>query len=188
MLSGVRLGDICSGSRRRVDGMILSWSFTNPEPIAGDGILPFFIAWGQAAHPATSAPQGNTLSGGSSGASGPANVEPPPGPAPTRSSDYRGTGTSAYRYHRGAARVARIAVGSTPDCRGRRARPSRPWCGAERSLLRWAHSPSPRESHGAEAGVSAWIRPGWITRIVGPSTAERVSVPVARRGSARPHE
>jgi Glyoxalase-like domain len=38
-----------------------SWCFTDPLTVLADGIVPFFIDWGQTPHPARSAVQGTTL-------------------------------------------------------------------------------------------------------------------------------
>jgi hypothetical protein len=61
--SGVKLGPAGSGSRRRPDGLLLSWRFTSPAAVLGDGIVPFFIDWGETPHPARSAVAGATLVG-----------------------------------------------------------------------------------------------------------------------------
>jgi hypothetical protein len=60
---GVALGDVSSGSRKRPDGLLLSWRFTPPQAamaVAG-GVVPFFIDWGKSPHPSESAPAGITL-------------------------------------------------------------------------------------------------------------------------------
>lgn len=57
----ILLGDVHSGSRQRPDGVVLSWRFTSPERAIADGLVPFFIDWGQSPHPARTAPQGATL-------------------------------------------------------------------------------------------------------------------------------
>lgn len=59
--SGVRLGPVISGSRRRSDGLVLFWRFTDPHVVAADGLAPFFIDWGTSSHPAASAPGGASL-------------------------------------------------------------------------------------------------------------------------------
>jgi len=61
--STVALGDIVPGSRRQTDGSLLSWRLTDPVVVAGDGLLPFFIDWGESIHPAESAAAGATLVG-----------------------------------------------------------------------------------------------------------------------------
>ncbi len=58
---GVALGRISSGSRTRPDGVQLSWQLTDPQPLIGDGIIPFFIDWGDSPHPAQSAATGASL-------------------------------------------------------------------------------------------------------------------------------
>jgi hypothetical protein len=54
---GLDLGEVQSGSREKPDGMILSWKLTDPWIIPLDGAVPFLISWGDATHPARSAPQ-----------------------------------------------------------------------------------------------------------------------------------
>jgi hypothetical protein len=60
---GVTLGELAAGSRRRPDGLLLTWQYTNPRVVVADGLVPFFIDWGQTPHPAASAAQGGTLIG-----------------------------------------------------------------------------------------------------------------------------
>ena len=60
---GVTLGELSAGSRRRPDGLLLTWQYTNPRVVVADGIVPFFIDWGKTPHPAASAAQGGTLTG-----------------------------------------------------------------------------------------------------------------------------
>ena len=60
-LQGVKLGKIIPGSRKRPDGVVLSWHFTDPATILADGIVPIFIDWGQSPHPAGGAAKGATL-------------------------------------------------------------------------------------------------------------------------------
>jgi len=59
--NGVPLGEVKSGSRRRPDGVQLSWQFTDPSVPVADGIIPFFINWGESAHPAHTAAKGAEL-------------------------------------------------------------------------------------------------------------------------------
>jgi hypothetical protein len=59
--NGVPLGDVRSASRRRADGVSLSWSLTEPEPLVADGAIPFFIDWGESPHPSQAAAAGLTL-------------------------------------------------------------------------------------------------------------------------------
>jgi len=58
---GVDLGQAQSGSRRRPDGVLLSWRLTVSPVLTADGIVPFFIDWGQTPHPAASLPKGCVL-------------------------------------------------------------------------------------------------------------------------------
>jgi hypothetical protein len=58
---GVKLGDVIAGSRRRGDGVMLSWRYTDPRTIVGGGVVPFFIDWGSTPHPAVTATQGASL-------------------------------------------------------------------------------------------------------------------------------
>ena len=58
---GVGLGGIVAGSRRRDDGILLAWRYTNPRTVLADGIIPFLIDWGTTPHPSESAAQGASL-------------------------------------------------------------------------------------------------------------------------------
>ena len=58
---GVRLGEVSAGSRRHPDGVRLAWRYTNPRTVLADGLIPFFIDWGQTPHPAQAAATGATL-------------------------------------------------------------------------------------------------------------------------------
>ena len=58
---GLDLGAVSSGSRRRPDGGLLSWQLTDPAASRLDGLVPFFIDWGDTPHPAGTAAQGCTL-------------------------------------------------------------------------------------------------------------------------------
>jgi hypothetical protein len=59
--AGIRLGDVVSGSRRRADGVLLSWRLTDPRAVLEDALVPFFIDWGTSPHPSASAPGGIVL-------------------------------------------------------------------------------------------------------------------------------
>lgn len=59
--SGVRLGDVTPGSRRRADGVLLAWRYTDPRTVIAGGVVPFFIDWGQTPHPAATATGGASL-------------------------------------------------------------------------------------------------------------------------------
>ena len=58
---GVKLGPVIAGSRRRADGVLLSWRYTDPRTVVADGIVPFFIDWGKTPHPAATAATGASL-------------------------------------------------------------------------------------------------------------------------------
>jgi hypothetical protein len=58
---GVGLGEVISGSRRRTDGVLLSWRYTDPRKVLADGLVPFFIDWRESPHPAQTAAQGASL-------------------------------------------------------------------------------------------------------------------------------
>ena len=59
--NGIRLGEVIAGSRRRADGVLLSWRYTDPQTVVADGVVPFFIDWGQTPHPSATATPGSTL-------------------------------------------------------------------------------------------------------------------------------
>jgi len=59
--AGVTLGAVASGSRKRPDGVVLSWRYTDPATVVADGLVPFFIDWGTSPHPALTAAKGATL-------------------------------------------------------------------------------------------------------------------------------
>ncbi|HXD17762.1 MAG TPA: VOC family protein [Vicinamibacterales bacterium] len=59
--SGVRLGDVIAGSRKRPDGVVLSWRYTDPNVILEERLVPYFIDWGTSPHPATTAAPGLSL-------------------------------------------------------------------------------------------------------------------------------
>lgn len=48
---GIELGEVVEGSRERPDGSVLSWRFTDPWAPRADGVVPFFIDWGESPHP-----------------------------------------------------------------------------------------------------------------------------------------
>ena len=60
--NGVPLGAVSPGSRQRPDGVLLRWQITDPVVPVADGIVPFFIDWGNSPHPARTTPQGARLS------------------------------------------------------------------------------------------------------------------------------
>jgi hypothetical protein len=58
---GVPLGEIRAGSRRRTDGVELSWQLTEHSGLDANAVVPFLIDWGASPHPALSAAQGASL-------------------------------------------------------------------------------------------------------------------------------
>ena len=57
----VKLGPVIPGSRRRPDGVVLSWRYTDPNVVEANGLIPFFIDWGTSPHPSATAARGATL-------------------------------------------------------------------------------------------------------------------------------
>ena len=62
-LHGVNLGEVQSGSRKRPDGVVLSWRYTDPRVVVANRIVPYFIDWGTSPHPAITAAKGASLLG-----------------------------------------------------------------------------------------------------------------------------
>ncbi len=60
---GVNLGAVIPGSRRRPDGAVLSWTYTDPQTVLADRLIPYFIDWGSSPHPSATAAKGVTLTG-----------------------------------------------------------------------------------------------------------------------------
>lgn len=58
---GVQLGPVVAGSRQRPDGVTLQWTLTDPGAASAVALLPFFIDWGESAHPAATAARGPVL-------------------------------------------------------------------------------------------------------------------------------
>jgi hypothetical protein len=58
---GVTLGPVIPGSRRRPDGVMLAWRYTDPNTVVADRIVPFLIDWGTSPHPSASAARGARL-------------------------------------------------------------------------------------------------------------------------------
>ncbi|MCB9292693.1 MAG: VOC family protein [Lewinellaceae bacterium] len=58
---GLVLGPVSAGSRALPDGSELRWRLTSPQANPADGIIPFFIDWGDTPHPAGSLPSGGKL-------------------------------------------------------------------------------------------------------------------------------
>lgn len=53
----IDLGTVSQGSRHRLDGTELTWTFTDPLAARNGGVLPFFVDWGDSEHPARALPQ-----------------------------------------------------------------------------------------------------------------------------------
>jgi hypothetical protein len=58
---GIRVGEVAAGSRQTPEGVSLAWRYTNPRTGVADGIVPFFINWGNTPHPARTAAAGARL-------------------------------------------------------------------------------------------------------------------------------
>ena len=58
---GIQLGEVTSGKRQRPDDVLLTWRYTDPRVDLADGLVPFFIDWGESPHPAATAAKGLTL-------------------------------------------------------------------------------------------------------------------------------
>jgi hypothetical protein len=58
---GISLGDVISGSRKRPDGVVLSWRYTDPSVVLADRLIPYVIDWGTSQHPAATAAPGVKL-------------------------------------------------------------------------------------------------------------------------------
>lgn len=54
--AGIHLGDTQEGARRRPDGSLLSWTFSDPWAPRAGGVIPFFIDWGTSPHPSDDLP------------------------------------------------------------------------------------------------------------------------------------
>ena len=61
--AGVKLGAIHEGRRENPDGAVLSWRFTDAYAVVADGLVPFFIDWGDSPHPSQRGTEGVTLIG-----------------------------------------------------------------------------------------------------------------------------
>jgi hypothetical protein len=58
---GIALGDALSGGRKRPDGTMLTWQYTDPSVIVEHRVIPYFMDWGASPHPATTAAKGAQL-------------------------------------------------------------------------------------------------------------------------------
>src|SRR5215831_13760436 len=60
---GVDLGAVIPGSRKRPDGVVLKWTYTDPQTVLADRLIPYLIDWGTSPHPSATAAKGVTLVG-----------------------------------------------------------------------------------------------------------------------------
>jgi hypothetical protein len=60
---GQAVGDAHDGSRDRPDGVMLRWTLSDPYVEIAEGVVPFFIDWGDTPHPAGASPRGAVLTG-----------------------------------------------------------------------------------------------------------------------------
>ena len=58
---GVDLGAVIPGSRKRPDGVVLSWTYTDPRVVLADRLVPYLIDWGASPHPSATAARGVRL-------------------------------------------------------------------------------------------------------------------------------
>lgn len=59
--AGWDIGEVKSGSRYKPDGRLLEWTLSDPNVNPGDGLVPFFIDWGEKGNPAPELPTGCKL-------------------------------------------------------------------------------------------------------------------------------
>ncbi len=58
---GLDLGELQERSRTKPDGTVLKWTMTDLSKNREDGVIPYFINWGDSPHPAVSSPKGCRL-------------------------------------------------------------------------------------------------------------------------------
>jgi len=58
---GINLGAVLPGSRKRPDGVVLAWTYTDPNTVLADRLIPYFIDWGSSPHPSATAAKGVVL-------------------------------------------------------------------------------------------------------------------------------
>lgn len=61
--NGIELGAVLDGSRSRPDGVLVKWQLTDPWTDPADGLIPFFIDWGDSLHPSMPLQPAATLLG-----------------------------------------------------------------------------------------------------------------------------
>ena len=60
-LQKLDLGELKEKSRKKPDGSVLKWTMTDLTKNRMEGAIPYFINWGDAAHPAENSPKGCRL-------------------------------------------------------------------------------------------------------------------------------
>ena len=55
------LGELQERSRQKPDGSVLKWTMTDLTRSREGGVIPYFINWGNTAHPGESSPKGCKL-------------------------------------------------------------------------------------------------------------------------------
>ena len=58
---GIHLGNVMAGSRKRPDGTLLSWRYTDPSVVIEHRLIPYVMDWGTSPHPAATAAKGARL-------------------------------------------------------------------------------------------------------------------------------
>lgn len=61
LVGGIDIGAVKSGSRYKPDGSLLEWTLSDPNVNLADGLIPFFIDWGEKGNPTPQLPAGCTL-------------------------------------------------------------------------------------------------------------------------------
>ncbi len=61
LAGGIDIGSIKSGSRYKPDGSLLKWTLSDPNVNMGNGLIPFFIDWGEKGNPTPELPTDCTL-------------------------------------------------------------------------------------------------------------------------------
>ena len=52
--NGIAIGAAMNAGRKKADGSLLSWKFSDPRVILDSGLIPFLIDWGESEHPSKS--------------------------------------------------------------------------------------------------------------------------------------
>lgn len=59
--AGIDIGGVKAGSRYKPDGSQLEWTLSDPNVNLGNGLVPFFIDWGEKGNPTPELPRGCKL-------------------------------------------------------------------------------------------------------------------------------